>query len=361
VTVFRAGEWLPFDRASGQPQPSVWAGMPAPGCIPLLMDYDGDLIREPTQFCSGAWHFYNEDGSYNKGIWTGGMPGDQPAPADYDGDGDDDVVLFRNGAWLYHDFATGAYVESRSVWTGAPPHWQGGTPLAVPVDHDGDGRAEFTVFSGGAWHFFNDDGSYYRGIWTGADPADIPVPADYDGDGDDDIVVFRDGAWLLYDLATVSYVQAGSVWTGAPPDFLGGVPIPAPVDPDGDGRFERSVFSGGPWHFFNDDGSYSKGIWTGGMPADVPVVCLWCFPPAIPAGIIFDPPDGSTITPVDRSVVLTLSQVIVPYFTGFNLPLPAIFSPHFLSADLVFRYHLADAGGGNAKTFGGLLSGNPFF
>jgi hypothetical protein len=41
--------------------------------------------------------------------------------------------------------------------------------------------------------------------------------------------------------------------------------------------------------------------------------------------------------------------------------LPAIFTTHFPGADLVFRYHLPDAGGGNAKTIGGFLCGNPFF
>jgi hypothetical protein len=40
------------------------------------MDYDGDGRMDFTSFCNGAWYFSNADGSYNKGIWTGGMAQD---------------------------------------------------------------------------------------------------------------------------------------------------------------------------------------------------------------------------------------------------------------------------------------------
>jgi hypothetical protein len=29
-----------------------------------------------------------------------------------------------------------------------------------------------------------------------------------------------------------------------------------------------AVYSGGPWHFFNPDGSYDRGVWTGGLAGD---------------------------------------------------------------------------------------------
>ena len=78
------------------------------------MDYDGDGMADFTQFCNGAWHFYNFDGSYLKGIWTGGVAGDLPVPADYDGDGKGDVVVYRGGAWLFLNFTTGALVLPRA-------------------------------------------------------------------------------------------------------------------------------------------------------------------------------------------------------------------------------------------------------
>ncbi len=265
IVVYRGGAWLFHDFATGAQTGGVWTGNPG-SCIPAPMDYDGDGKVEFTQLCGGAWHFYNDDGSYNKGIWTGGVAGDRPVPADYDGDGDDDVVIFRGGAWLFYDFATGNYLPGSSVWTGAPPHWTGGTPVPVPMDYDGDGTADFTVYSGGPWHFYNDNGTYNKGIWTGGVAGDIPVAGDYDGDGTDDVVVFRGGAWLFHDFATGA--QTGGVWTGQPPHWTGGTSLPAPLDYDGDGRVEFTVYSGGPWHFYNDNGTYNKGIWTGGVSGD---------------------------------------------------------------------------------------------
>ena len=136
------------------------------------MDYDGDGTADFTQLCNGAWHFYNDNGSYNKGIWTGGVAGDLPVPADYDGDGKENVVVFRAGAWLFFNFTTGAFDAAKSIWTGAPPHWTGGTSLPAPLDYDGDGKMDFTVYSGGLWHFYNSNGTYNSGIWTGGVAGD---------------------------------------------------------------------------------------------------------------------------------------------------------------------------------------------
>lgn len=96
-------------------------------------------------------------------------------PADFDGDGTEDVVVFRGGAWLFYDFATGALLSGQSVWRGAPAHFTGGTSLPAPLDYDGDGDVDFTIFSGGPWHLYNDDGSYKTGIWTGGVAADQAI------------------------------------------------------------------------------------------------------------------------------------------------------------------------------------------
>jgi hypothetical protein len=267
--VFRAGAWLIHDTGTGLQKAGIWTGS-TPGCIPVGMDYDGDGKTDFTQLCHGAWHFYDAAGNYVRGIWTGGVAGDRPVPADYDGDGRDDVVIFRRGAWLFFDNDTGGWLPHRSVWTGAPS-WNNAPIVPTPMDYDGDGRADFAVYSGGPWHMFNRDGTYYRGVWTGGGPGDLPVPADYTGDGIDDVVIFRNGAWLFFDVSTGQWLPNESVWTGAPPHWHGAVSLPAPLDYDGDGDADFSVYSGGPWHLFNDDGTYRTGIWTGGVIGDQPI------------------------------------------------------------------------------------------
>lgn len=253
AVIYRNGAWITFPSSSG-----VWTGQSSSECIPAPGDFDGDGRTDHSLLCHGAWHFFRSNGTYLKGIWTGGVPGDLPAVADYDGDGRDDIVVYRGGAWIAYDFETRA--RKWSVWTGPGP----GT-IPLPMDYDGDGRADFTVYAGGPWHFYNRNGSYDRGIWTGGLTGDIPVPGDYDGSGTEEPVIFRGGAWLFMDVGTGK--QTRGVWTGAVP-FNGASLQPAPVDIDGDGALELTVFAGGPWHFYNDDGSYRRGLWTGGVPGD---------------------------------------------------------------------------------------------
>jgi FG-GAP-like repeat len=262
IVVHRNGAWLFHNFNTGAQTSGVWTGGGG-NCIPVAMDYNGDGKTDFTQFCNGAWHFYNANGAYNKGIWTGGVAGDRPVPADYDGDGTDDVVVYRGGAWLFFTFATGAFDAAKSKWTGG-----GGSCIPAPMDYNGDGKKDFTQLCSGAWHFYNGNGSYNKGIWTGGAAGDLPVPADYDANGTDEVVVFRGGAWLFYDFATGAFDAVKSTWTGAPPHWTGGTSLPAPLDYDGDGKVDFTVYSGGPWHFFNGNGTYNKGIWTGGVAGD---------------------------------------------------------------------------------------------
>ena len=254
AVLYRKGAWISYPASSG-----VWTGQTSPACIPAPGDFDGDGRTDYSMLCNGAWHFFTRTGAYMKGIWTGGVSGDVPAVADYDGDGSDDVVVYRNGAWIAYDFATSA--RSWSVWTGP-----GAGSVPLPMDHDGDGRADLSVYSNGAWHFYHRDGRYLRGIWTGGVPGDIPVPGNYDGDGDEEPVIFRGGAWIFFSVA--SGLQERGVWTGAS-GFRGAALQPAPLDYDGDGALEFTIYAGGPWHFYRDDGTYFKGLWTGGVEGDM--------------------------------------------------------------------------------------------
>lgn len=161
-------------------------------------------------------------------------------------------------AWILALGLAGAPPVQAGVWTGE----SSSACITAPGDYDGDGNIDLSLKCGGAWLFYNDDGTNLKGIWTGGVPGELPVPADYDGDGDTDVVVFRNGAWLFYDYATGAPTQG--VWTGA-------IGNPLPVDHDGDGRADLSVYVNGGWLFYNPDGTPLKGIWTGGVPGDIPV------------------------------------------------------------------------------------------
>ena len=220
-----------------------------PSCIPVPGDYDGDGILDFAQLCGPAWHFYNPDGTYLKGIFVGGAAGAKPAPADYDGDGRTDVVLFSGGAWHFFDYETGAYLPASSVFVGG-----NGTP--VPMDYDGDGTADFTLYANGAWHFYNDNGSYNRGLWMGDTPGNVPVPFNRDDDLAEEVVLFNNGVYHYFDFDTFTYEGGIALGTFSQP-------VPTPLDIDGDGVLELGVFDSGAWHFYARTGAYLGGVFTG--------------------------------------------------------------------------------------------------
>ena len=250
--IYRGGAWLNYSGVA-----SVWTGEGSPNCIPAPADYDGNGITEYSLFCDGGWHFYNADGSYRKGIWTGGVPGDLPVPADYDGDGDDDPTIFRNGNWIRFDFNTGATVSVISTGINGVP---------VPMDWDGDRAVEPSVYSAGAWHFFNENGSYVKGIWIGNTAGNIPVPGDYDGNGIEEVVIFNNGAWHFFDFGTGAYIRGVLTPYGGQAGAQ-----PAPLDYDGDGSVDFTVLVAGAWHTWNDNGSYRGGTWIGDTPDLQPI------------------------------------------------------------------------------------------
>ncbi|HXU32925.1 MAG TPA: hypothetical protein VN851_20325 [Thermoanaerobaculia bacterium] len=129
--------------------------------------YDGDGKADRSTYLAGAWHFYNTDGSYNKGIWVGNIAGLVPVPGDYVGNGIEAPVVFYTGAWVRYDFTTGAIAAS--VYTGPPT----GSP--APLDYDGDGTLDFSVYDNGPWHFYNDNGTYRGGVFTGGGSNDKPI------------------------------------------------------------------------------------------------------------------------------------------------------------------------------------------
>ena len=153
----------------------------------------------------------------------------------------------------------GASTGRRTGW------WPGEDATPVPMDYDGDGREELTLYSNGAWQFFNDDGSYNKAIWVGNTPGNVPVPFDRNGDGREDVVLFNGGVWHFFDFSTSSY--QGGIITQRPGGGAYVDPRPAPLDLDGDGDLElgvHEVVGGvGRWHFFQNDGTFIATIETG--------------------------------------------------------------------------------------------------
>ena len=156
--------------APTMPGLSRWTGT-APGCVPAPLDYNGDGKMKFSLFCGGPWHFYNSDGSYNKGVWIGGSTSNIPAPADYDGNGTEEVVLFASGVWHFFDFATGAYDGAKSTYTGLPV----ASAKPAPIDYNQDGSLDFVQYANGTWYFYNANGSLNKSIATGSPASAVPM------------------------------------------------------------------------------------------------------------------------------------------------------------------------------------------
>jgi len=73
---------------------------------------------------------------------------------------------------MFYNFETRAFTGG--VWTGAAA--SPGRPLQpAPLDLDGDGTLEFTVYTGQVWNFYQDDGRLLRQVQTGGLPEGLPI------------------------------------------------------------------------------------------------------------------------------------------------------------------------------------------
>ncbi len=180
-------------------------------------------------------------------------------PLDYDGDGRTDLTVWQpsSGSWQFVFSSTGQTYGT--VWG------QSGD-IPVPGDYDGDGRADKAIWrpsDASWWIVFTKTGQEYSTTW--GEPGDIPVPGDYDGDGKTDLAVWRpsDGSWWIIFSSTGQ--QYSTSW--GEPGY-----IPVPADYDGDGKTDLAVWrpsDGSWWIVFSSTGQQYSTTW--GEPGDIPV------------------------------------------------------------------------------------------
>ena len=174
------------------------------------------------------------------------------------------ATLLRNGKVLVVGGSNGTGVLSSAELYNSH--------LPAPVDFDGDGKSDITIYRDGIWYVIRSSNGAPTATGYGGLPQDIPIPADYDGDGKTDTAIYRGGEWFILrssdggetriDLAecrrtnqfrrTMTGMErqtwqciemAGGLFLrssdgGGTATGFGGLPqdIPVPADYDGDGK-----------------------------------------------------------------------------------------------------------------------------
>src|SRR5262245_51200722 len=138
-----------------------------------------------------------------------------------------------------------------------------GLGFAAPVDFDGDGKSDLTIYRDGVWFVLRSSNEGGIGITWGGARQDVPVPGDYDGDGKTDQAVYRDGVWWI--LRSSDGGGMAITWGGAPKD------LPVPGDYDGDGKTDQAVYRDGVWYILRSSDSRGVAITWGGAPEDLTV------------------------------------------------------------------------------------------
>lgn len=237
------------------------------GDIPVPGDYDGDgktdfAIWRPST--SVWWVIMSSDLSLY--THTYGQAGDQPVPADYDGDGKTDIAVFRPdspsaglGRWFM------IHSSNPSAWNYAD--FGVSTDIPLPVDYDGDGKADVSVFRASNKTFYTYRSSDITVEGIEMPYSGTPVSADYDGDGYANYAVKDGNVWRIKNAAKTSTSAV---------TFQNATDIAVQNDYDGDGLVDIATWrpSNGTWYIrqstlLGQSGELRTQAW--GMDGDIPV------------------------------------------------------------------------------------------
>ncbi|MDD4737472.1 MAG: FG-GAP-like repeat-containing protein, partial [Kiritimatiellae bacterium] len=164
---------------------------------------------------------------------------DRAVPLDFDGDGRADIAVYspEQGMW---------YILQSSLNTGRTQAWGWEKAWPTPGDYDGDGLVDIAVYipESGAWYIWQSATQTPRTQAWGWNEAQ-PVPADYDGDGIADLAVYdpTSGAWHIWQSATQLPRLQFWGWDDAQP---------VPADYDGDGIDDLAIYApaSGIWNIW---------------------------------------------------------------------------------------------------------------
>lgn len=275
------------------------------GDVPVVGDFDGDNITDVAvrRASNQTWYINNSSGvdritGNSDGITRkrfGLQVGDIPVVADYDGDGISDIAVRRpsNHTWYILNSSGTDLITGYADGITRRQFGLREEDIPVPMDYDGDGKADLAVRrpSTQTWFILNSSGvdsisNYSDGITRrqfGTQEADIPVPADYDGDGKADLAVRRPSAqfWYILNSSGIDHITGNSDGISRRRFGTQETDIPTPADYDGDGKVDLAVrrATTGQWFVLNSSGNdiltnNSDGITRltfGNQPTDLPL------------------------------------------------------------------------------------------
>ena len=176
-------------------------------------------------------------------------------PVDFDGDGRQDFTVWKFPAsgsprpitqWSSNS-TTGVQISA--------PFGEATTDFPAPGDYDGDGKDDIAFYRDGIpaspqsafWIIKSSDSTVQYYAW-GLD-GDAPVARDYDGDGITDVATYRlgttAGSQSVWYIRQSSDNTAKVVNWGTTAATVNNVDFPVPGDYDGDGKFDVAVYRAG--------------------------------------------------------------------------------------------------------------------